>query len=159
MIGFVFNMLRMRHVSRKNYLHGVDLDAWNLVGHTTISYEMGDGISLDGTVFGFCSKEDPDDRFFKIISHGKNKFFDDHGWIVEHASLWEIGELPLWEIARSRPSLWLCERMREDKGLTWDENSSWWISFDQTVSPDHSEDRVGSKSGNVVVVDFTNKVR
>ena len=157
MFGFILNMFRTKNVSERNSLHGVDLDEWNLVGHTKISYNIADGISLDATVFGFCAKDDPNDRSFKIISHEKNKLFDDHGWIVEHASLWEIGELPIWEIARSRPSRWLCDQMLEEKGLTWDEVSSWWISLDQTISSNRSEDRVGSKSGNVVVVDFTSK--
>ncbi len=159
MFGFILRMLKPRDSGPVSHgtLHGVDLGAWNLVGYTTISYTIADGVNLDATVFGFCAKDDIEKRFFKIISHDKTKLFNDHGWIVEHASLWEIGELPIWEIARSKPSKWLRDHMIEEKGLSWDEDSSWWISTHQNIQAIQNSSEV--KNGNVVVVDFTNKER
>lgn len=118
-------------------LHNINLNEWRYLGRTVLSFTDEDNIpSAKATLFSFCSTNDIDNRRFIIIPHQlENQWadFDYHTYVIEHASLWKIGERDLWDIVGTEPSRWLREYMFETHGITWDVNASWWSNG--TVSP------------------------
>ena len=122
-------------------LFGYDLDIWNYLGQTVISYlSSGKAISTANIAF-FVKKDDENCRSFIILGNDKTiEEYEYHGWISGMAKPWEFGEHELFQVVQSIPSKYLTEYMKDKYSVYWDNKEKWWVKQQQYSDTDNIVD-------------------
>lgn len=143
-------------------LHGVNLNIWQYLGRTIVKFTYTDiDSSDDANVFFFCKKGDNDARKFIVVPNSNMSYMQDkfmhHPWVVETASLWEVGERELYHIVNKEPSNWLKEYMLENHACVWSNQTHWWVDCDTAKfqSAKKSQSKKKPKiEDNIIKIDF-----
>ena len=144
----MFKWFRRSNNDNSTKLHGVNLDTWDYLGYTKISYANIQGkTEVTGIVFGFVNKENKK-RMYKVLGSTAHHCFNTHNWTLIEAELWKIGERDIWAIAKTEPSQSLKTYMKVTRNLDWDWDKDDWV--EHKVKPIvHMED-----DSNVVRLEF-----
>lgn len=121
------NFLKALFAKPKNQMFGVDLDKYNYIGCTSISYgNQVTGVSEVMCHF-FISKKDQSDRVCKYIGPKYSlKIIEQyHNWYLNVVPLWQASQTSWFSIIRTHPSKYTEELMKED-GYIWDMEKKWW---------------------------------
>lgn len=109
------------YVSKPNIMFGIDLKKWEYLGYGEISYTNN---SMTSWIHYFCYQEDREKRLYVHVGEFAKKMRN-HRYILNHAELWKLNELPLNHGPTTHPSKWLIKICLE-KGLIWDWDDNVW---------------------------------
>lgn len=140
-------------------LHGVDLNKWNYLGLSPISWG-----SHKGRVF-FFSKKGSNEKIRKCVIVGfepsSRSFIEkNHLFVIDQLSRWKVCEYSFYRPI-SEPSEYMKKVMLSD-GFVWDKDKDWWKVATETELYENAVDNqkekvVSSVEENVLHVDFGKK--
>jgi hypothetical protein len=163
---------KVEEVQNDSIMFGFDLNKWNYLGYTTISYN-----TSHANIHFFSDKENDDIRKYFVMSESRyidsDYFKKYHGWINTTAELWRICEHPLYMAPSGNPSKYLKDYMLKNFAAEWleDENGKFWwrqtIFFNQHSKNNQStskakakiesKDVVKEETDNIIKVEFNKK--
>ena len=154
----------LRKVSEAPRLYGFNLDEWNYIGYTEISYtDSYNTLTHSAQVFFFISKDNEDQRRYVIKCRAMKKDFQNHAWIIRNADLWAAGETEWYQPISDSPSKYTRDRILEEYNSVWSSEKRWWISNDaakyeaakqKQKQEQTEEEKVVSVEDNVLTVNF-----
>ena len=142
-------------------LHGFDLNIWEYLGSSKISYiDTNNVITSSCLVFFFCKKTDHNIRDFNVQYTHSFKY---HTWIYESASLWKSNQKEIYQCINYEPSSFLKEYMLNKYKSIWSKENNWWTSGDVVKYESAKKEQIENKkkelttsmeNNNVVTVKF-----
>lgn len=145
-------------------LHGHDLNKWNYMGHSTISYNV-DGIRYDSNIFFFIDKKNDYIRSYILKNGSSHIDFKHHNWIASEADTWQACERSWYYPVITEPSSYMIRRMMQEHNYVWDKKKKWWVDnvntpndkYEEAVAQTKRKPKVTKEGDKIVKLDFTKK--
>ena len=120
---WLFGKRKIVEKDKRNMFFEHDLNEWNYLGRTSISYTRDGMIDSSTDIFFFCAKDDTNVRSYHVV---KEKMFETHDWITRLAEPWRVGFKDLYSVIFDEPSPFLEEYMLRNHKHKWDNESNCW---------------------------------
>lgn len=161
----ILKTLWYRLTYKPNWFRNHDLNKWNYLGYSEISYSN-PGESkpwAQVNVHFFQNKNDHNIRSWSLgIPSSKYVDFKNHTFL-EFAEQWRIGEEAFYKPI-AHPSKYLKDQMWDIFKYVWSDKETWWVRNDQTkyeqaVKENNSKKELPSKTetDNIVKIEFGKK--
>jgi hypothetical protein len=153
-------------------LHGVNLNTWQYVGKSEISFTyVSEGVSFKEAdkayVFLFSKKDDETSRKYVLVPDSNSSYlldkFKKHPWITNEAEMWKVCEREIYQSINDEPSKWLKEKMLEEYKCVWSNETRWWVNNDDAKYESAKKTQTKKKpkeepllleDGNIVKLEF-----
>jgi hypothetical protein len=136
-------MLFFKKKKPKLELHGFDLDEWNYLGHSKITFfdmtkETEVKTEAEAFVFFFINKKDGT-REYTIKTGFPNWAWSTHNWILQIADLWEINEYSTISngLINCAPGRYLLDYAKNEHNLEYDYERNTWVPI--TTDPEEEQ--------------------
>lgn len=140
-----------RSDDQAEYIAGVNLNDWNYLGYTLISFTDTETEKTVGTaiVHGFVHKK-TNKRDFKVEEIFENPWtgFSKHEFIVMTMNVWKAQEIVSLAGPFTMPSRYLKDYMAK-KGYKYSHEKDTWIPIDKKETEDESEEETSTIHSNV----------
>lgn len=134
-------------------LLGVSLSKYNYLGYTQFAFT---NTKLTWECHFFISKNE-NKRLIRITGNNGTDQYEHHSYYNTHCLLWKAGERDWYQLVTDYHSNYLKNRMLEEFGVVWCEETKWWVSSDQ-AKYDLAQAKQKEKTNNEVVVGETDNI-